>query len=245
MTPDSGPFEVGLLECDHVGGPLREIGGDYSDMFRGLLSGAAADLELVTYDVADGRFPDDPARHPAWLITGSSYSVFDYEPWIGRLLDFIRAVHAGGQRLVGVCFGHQAIAAALGGSAARSDRGWGVGVHAMDVLTTRDWMQPPQQQVRLVMSHQDEVLSVPPGATVLGQAQCCGIAMFEHGDRMLGIQGHPEYSTEYASALLETRLDRIPAELVEAARTTFTDQTDATVISEWIARFLGQSAPVT
>lgn len=245
MTAGTGRLEVGLLECDHVGGPLRDIGGDYSDMFRGLLSGATADLELVPYDVVAGQFPDDPARHPSWLITGSSYSVFDDEPWITRLLDFIRAVHAGGQRLVGVCFGHQAIAAALGGSAARSDRGWGVGVHAMDVVGERDWMQPRQPHIRLVMSHQDEVLTMPPGATVLGQAPCCGIAMFEYGDRMLGIQGHPEYSTAYASALLDTRVDRIPAELVEAARTTFTDQTDAAVVSEWIARFLGQSAPVT
>ncbi|MPZ74128.1 MAG: hypothetical protein GEU74_13010 [Nitriliruptorales bacterium] len=243
MSTDDPRISVGVLECDHVPDQLRDIAGDYSDMFRGLLAGATPPLELVTYDVVAGELPD-PARHPAWLITGSSYSVFDDEPWIGDLLGFIREVHAGDQRLVGVCFGHQAIAHALGGSSARSERGWGVGVHAADVVEPRPWMQPPADHLRLVMSHQDQVLAVPDNATVVARTEHCDVAMFEVGDRLLGIQGHPEYTTEYAAAVLETRLDRIPHDLVAAARTTFSDQTDAAAVSEWIARYLGQARPV-
>lgn len=239
------PLQVGLLECDHVGEPLRGIGGDYADMFRGLLAGVQPQLELVAYDVVAGELPDDPAQHPAWLITGSSFSVFEDEPWIVRLLDFIRMVQAGTQCLVGICFGHQAIAHALGGATARSPRGWGVGIQTVRVRNPRPWMHPLQQQLRLVMSHQDEVAALPPGAMLLADADCCGISMFEVGDRLLGIQGHPEYSTEYAAALLDTRIDRIPDELVVAARATFGSQTDAVVISEWIARYLGQAQRLT
>jgi GMP synthase-like glutamine amidotransferase len=239
MTP---AVEVGLLECDHVGEQLRSIGGDYSDMFRGLLATASPRLELVAYDVVGGELPDDPAQHPAWLITGSAYSVYDDEPWISELLDFIRAVAAGEQRLVGICFGHQAIAHALGGATARSERGWGVGVQSLTVSKSRPWMQPAQPEVRLVMSHQDEVLALPPGATGLARADCCEIAMLEVDDRILGIQGHPEYTTAYASALLDTRVDRVPAELVTAARASFSNETDAAVVTEWIARYLGQGA---
>lgn len=186
MTGAAAPVQVGLLECDHVGEQLRDIGGDYSDMFRGLLANATS-------------------------------------------------------RLVGVCFGHQAIAHALGGATARSNRGWGVGIHAADIVRTRRWMQPRREQLRLVMSHQDQVVAVPQNATVLARTQHCDVAMLEIGDRLLGIQGHPEYTTEYARALLETRLDRIPHELAVAARATFSDDTDAVPVSEWIARFLGQA----
>lgn len=231
------PLQVGLLECDHVVDGLRDIGGDYSDMFRGLLASAMPQLELVSYDVCGGAVPD-PSRHHAWLITGSARSVFDDDPWIEQLLDFIRGVHSGDQRMVGVCFGHQAIAHALGGTAARSEQGWGVGVHPVDVVVKRPWMQPPADQLRLVMSHQDQVLALPPQATVLAQTEHCEVAMLEVDGRLLGIQGHPEYSNEYAAALLETRTDRIPQDLVAAARTTFTDQTDAATASEWIARYL-------
>lgn len=243
MSDGTAPLQVGILECDHVLDELLDVSGDYSDMFQGLLSTATPRLELVRYDVCGGHLPD-PDQHSAWLITGSRYSVFDNEPWIAGLLAFIRTIAAGNQRLVGICFGHQAIAHALGGATERSDRGWGVGIHTMDIAARRPWMQPPQQHLRLVMSHQDQVIALPPGATVLGRTEHCEVAMFEVGDRLLGIQGHPEYSTDYAAASLNTRLDRIPHDLVVAARTTFTQQTDAAAASDWIARYLGQAAAV-
>ena len=234
-------IQVGLLECDHVTDDLHTVAGDYSDMFKGFLSGATPRIELTTYDLVAGELPDDPNRHAAWMITGARYSVFDDLPWIHGLLAFIRKAHHANVRMIGVCFGHQAIAHALGGETKRSERGWGVGVHALDVVQSRSWMQPPQQHLRMIMSHQDQVVALPPGATVLGRSEHCDVAMFEVGDRMLGIQGHPEFSTKYAAAALETRLDLIPAELVVAARATFSDQTDAAAASEWIARYLSQA----
>ena len=238
-------LEVGLLECDHVTDELHAVAGDYSDMFRGFLAGATPRIELHTYDVVAGELPEDPSRHAAWLITGSRYSVFEDLPWIRDLLAFIRAAHDQHRRMVGICFGHQAIAHALGGETARWERGWGVGVHALDVVEQRPWMQPPQEHLRMIMSHQDQIVALPPGATVLGRTEHCAVAMFEVGDRMLGLQGHPEYSTAYAAAALETRLDRIPRELVVAARATFSGQTDAAAASEWIARYLGEARDPT
>lgn len=241
MSGAQSAIDVGVLECDHVLDQFHDISGDYSDMFQGLLATATPQLQLHTYDVVAGDLPD-PNRHPAWLITGSRWSVFDAEPWIADLLEFIRTVAAGTQRLVGICFGHQAIAHALGGATTRSDRGWGVGIHTTEITQSRDWMQPPRDRLRLIMSHQDQVTAVPNTATVLARTEHCDVAMLEVGDRLLGIQGHPEYSTQYAVEVLESRRDRIPHELVEAARATFTDEADGAVASEWIARYLGRAA---
>ncbi len=231
-------LRVGLLECDHVAPHLRHLRGDYADMFRSLFAAHAPEVELVGYDTIGGRLPTGPSEQDAWLITGSRHSVYEDLPWIRALLDFIRALDAAGGVMVGICFGHQAIAHALDGETTRSDRGWGVGVHGARVEATRPWMQPAQPEVRLLMTHQDQVLRLPEGARVLACSAHCEMSMFEVGGRVLGIQGHPEFTPDYAAALLEERLDRISTDVVAAARSTLAGQTDEAIVARWIASFL-------
>lgn len=244
-TPDASvhpTLSVGLLECDHVAPHLRHVAGDYADMFRALFARHARDVDLVGYDVIGGRLPADPAEQDAWLITGSKHSVYEDLPWVHALLDFIRQVDAAGGVMVGICFGHQALAHALGGRTSRSERGWGVGIHPAEITQHRPWMEPDDREVRLLMTHQDQVVDVPERASVLGCSAHCEVSMFEIDGRMLGIQGHPEFSAAYASALLDERLDRIPHEVVAAARATLSGQTDESVVARWIAGFIGHAA---
>jgi GMP synthase-like glutamine amidotransferase len=231
-------MRIGVLECDHVDEKYIAIDGDYLDMFRRLLEPAAPGAELVGYDVVDGKLPASPLECDAWLITGSRYSVYDGHAWIAALSAFVREVHDAGTPLVGVCFGHQLLAHALGGRTERASSGWGVGAHRIEVPDAEEWMEPAAPTASLLFMHQDQVIEPPPGATVLARTEHCPVAMLQLGSSMLGMQAHPEFSAAYVDALLVARRERIGPERTDAARRSLDGTTDTELFAGWIARFL-------
>ncbi len=234
-------MRVGLLECDHVALRFRHIAGDYRDMFGALLAPAAPTVTLVPFDVCNGQFPSSVDACDAYLCTGSRCSAYDQADWILRLLDFVRELHAAAAPLVGICFGHQVLAEALGGKVERASSGWGVGVHGMDVVRSEAWMQPPRPACRLQYMHQDQVVRLPPAAELLGRTDHCPVAMFGVGETMLGIQAHPEFPAAYGEALIGDRVERIGADSAVYGRTSLTQPVDDRLAAEWIARFFAQA----
>ena len=228
-------MRVGLLECDHVGERLRHLSGDYADMFGALLG----DLELLPFDVCNGELPDVPDQCDAWLCTGSRRSVYDDDEWIEPARQFVRDVGHAGVPFVGICFGHQLLADALGGSVEKSNYGWGAGIHAVQVTATERWMQPRQDRLRLHFMHQDQVVRPPEDAVVLGCTDHCSVAMFRVGETMLGMQAHPEFTVPYAGALLADRTERVGGDRAEEARRSLTTPTDEAVAARWLTSFLG------
>ncbi len=231
-------MEIGLLQCDQIDGQFKHLVGDYPVAFKSLLSGCAPDLIFRTYEVFRGEWPRTPAECDAYLITGARDSVFDDVDWIYQLVTFVQQLYVEKRKVVGVCFGHQMIAHALGGKVERAGKGWGIGVKSSAVYQARDWMQPALDRYRLVYSHQDQVVELPELAEVLGGNAHCPIAIFAVGNQMLGIQGHPEFTREFAAALIDAREDRISPEIIEAARPTLSEPTDESAIAQWIATFL-------
>jgi len=117
-----------------------------------------------------------------------------------------------------------------------------VGVRPAAVEVREGWMEPPADEVRLIVSHRDQVETLPPGAVVLGGNDHCPVSILRIGERLLGFQGHPEFTPAYAAALLESRRDRIGAETVDAALRTLAGPTDAGVVARWILRFVAGAA---
>ncbi|WP_221390403.1 glutamine amidotransferase-related protein [Dyadobacter sp. NIV53] len=234
-------MKIGLLECDHVRDELRNIAGDYRQMFPALFLQVAPDWEFVFYDVCNGYFPESVEECEVYICTGSKNSVYDDEKWIERLNDFVRTIYQSGQGYIGVCFGHQILGEALGGKVQKSPNGWCVGVHSFELLKTEEWMKPPQPDFNLLMMCQDQVLKLPPDSTLLAQASNCPHAMFRVGNNMLGIQAHPEFSKNYDKALMELRIDRIGTEKVDSGITSLVLQTHELIIAEWIRKFVGQT----
>jgi GMP synthase-like glutamine amidotransferase len=225
---------VGLLQCDHVSDEFRGTHGDYDAMFRRWLP-----VEWRVYDLPAGDFPA-PGDCDAWVTTGSRHSVYDDAAWIHGFAALVCGIHRHGRPLLGVCFGHQMMAHALGGRVAKSERGWGVGVHDFRVTAPEPWMTPQLETVSLLMSCQDQVQELPAGAVVLAGNEHCPIGMFRC-ERMLGIQGHPEFEPEYAAALLTSRRERIGAEVADAALRSLTKPRNSVEMGQWAQRWLASA----
>jgi GMP synthase-like glutamine amidotransferase len=229
---------IGLLACDDVPERLRHIAGGYQDMFDALLRPHVPDLTLTRFEACKGEMPATPAACDAWLCTGSRFSVYDELEWIGALKSFVKDVHGAGKPFVGICFGHQVLAEALGGSVQKAEQGWGIGVLDMQIVQPEPWMQPLREHCKLQYMHGDQVQRLPADSTLLAAAPHCPVAMFRVGETMLGIEGHPEFPAAYEEALLRARRERIGASHVDAALATLAMATDHDVAGRWIANFI-------
>jgi GMP synthase-like glutamine amidotransferase len=231
--------KVGILEAGRPPRALRPRFGGYPAMVETLLAGGGH--QWRTYDVAAGDLPAAPDTCEAYVVTGASAGVYDPEPWIAGLLDFLRAAR-GRAALVGICFGHQAMAQAFGGQVIKSPKGWGVGLHRYEVRQMRAWMDPPPS-FALPASHQDQVVELPPGATVLAGSDFCPFAMLAYDDHpSISLQPHPEFTPEFAIALIEGRRGTaVPEDLARAAGHSLAQPDDGARVGRWINRFLASA----
>ena len=221
-------MKIGILATGHPPDELYDKFGEYDGMFRALLGGNG--FEFQTYSVVDGQFPEDAHQANGWVITGSRHGAYEDHPWIPRLEQLIRDIQATGNPLIGVCFGHQIIAQALGGKVEKFNGGWVVG---------RTDYAFEDQNVTLNAWHQDQVTQVPEGAEVIGTNTFCENAMISYGDTIWTVQAHPEFGNDFIQGLMETRgKGVVPDALMQAAANRANAPDDNDRIGRYMADFL-------
>lgn len=221
-------MKIGILVTGHVADELQPRHGDYDRIYADFLSGHGFDF--TPFFVVDGQFPTGPDVADAWIITGSRHGAYEDHDWIAPLEDLIRAIVAEHRPLVGICFGHQIIAQAMGGRVEKFAGGWTVGRTRYDTASGPLFMNA---------WHQDQVIDPPMGAQVLASSETCANAMMRIGETVFTVQAHPEFSREYASDLLEARGPGVvPDALLNVARAGQNDPLHNCELAEQIATFL-------
>ncbi|MDA9930054.1 GMP synthase [Alphaproteobacteria bacterium] len=251
-------MKIAILETGRINDAIADQFDRYPEMFAALFeqvgpeknfSGVkGADFTFTTVPVIDGVFPSDIQAYDGYLVTGSAAGVYNDYDWIAPLQDLLRDIHAANLPLVGVCFGHQVIAHALGGKAEKWHDGWGVGPYQVRLNSPPPWLRPrdlgsrdrggsPSDEVRLIHIHQDQVVALPPGATHFGSTSFCENAMFYIGDNVFCMQGHPEFTPDYTKALMEVREFSMGSDRVESALEGLKTEHEGVTIAGWILQF--------
>lgn len=226
-------MRIGILQTGRARENLRAEYGDYDDQFRHLLR--ETDHAFTTYAVLDGTFPIGLTEQDGWLITGSRFAVYEAHAWIPRLEGLLRDIYAADVPMVGICFGHQILAQALGGKVEKFEGGWSIGPTA---YACEGYDHP----LTINAYHQDQVTRRPKDATVLASSGFCENAALIYGTKALTIQAHPEFQNGYINAVISAPSAPQPKSLIATAKSTLKTQTLSPELASMVDRFFRKRA---
>lgn len=211
------------------------------EKFTSLIQMARPDWRTTVFAVKDGEFPQDLFDFDGAMITGSPASVRSGAPWVSQLLELIRGAHARHFPLFGACFGHQAIALALGGRLDGNPAGWVHGLTRNQLLYRPDWAAPLPENVKLYGSHRECVSALPSGAIPLSESNGMNTG-FTLGRHIFTTQHHPEMSHDFILALSHEMRDDLDPAVHARALNSLAEPSDQHAFAESLARFFEQSA---
>jgi len=242
-------MKIGILETGHLSDTLKAKYGRYPAFFERLVGPHLPEGEFFTVAIVDGESADSPGQADGWIITGSRSAAYEDDPWIKPLEAFLRDCLDSSVPVVGICFGHQILAQAMGGKVVNSDKGWGIGMLDYDFSAKPDWIENMGGNFSIPAIHQDQVVVAPPDAQVFVKSPFCPIAGLIYGDPQapvaFSIQPHPEMSAQFVMDIANERLNSIiPAEVIEPALKSLAKPGDQAAWGKSIASFFRRAKAV-
>lgn len=220
-------MDIGILQCGHLPDEVRAATGDYDACFHRLFEGHG--LSFTTWNVVDMEFPPSVHAAAGWLITGSKHGAYDDLPFIPPLEAFLRRAFENAVPIVGICFGHQILAQALGGRVQKHPGGWAVGRRAYTY---------EGRELHLNAWHQDQVCALPAAAEVVGSNDFTRYAALRYGTRALTVQPHPEFGHGVIRGLITHRAPGVvPEDRLSQARGGLDQPLDNAIAAAEFARF--------
>ena len=196
---------IAIIKAGHTYPQISQHSGDFDDW---IAQGLGPSTPVIRIDATNERALPAPESLAGAVITGSHAMVTEAQPWMRQLAHWLFSTVEGGSQLpvLGLCFGHQLLAQALGGEVADHPLGMEVGTVPLrltpagyqDALLGAMAGHPWAQVV-----HKQSVLTPPPGCTVLASNGHDACQAFRYGKQVWGVQFHPEFSADVMRAYLQ------------------------------------------
>lgn len=236
---NSNGFTIGLILCDQLRDQFSGDFPEYETMFKTAFEGKTSAFVWKTFDAVTEEFPTDLDVCDGYLISGSRSSVYEGKKWMLSLEGFINKLNRKNKPTVGLCFGHQIMAKALGGKVACAPEGWGIGFARCSVNSdsSKNQLALPEE-LTVGVCHRDQVVKLPTGATNIGSAPHCNNFLIQFTPKMVGFQGHPEFEPAYISALIEEAKTHLTPQEYSIALQSKRNAPDNQLIRKAITKFL-------
>ena len=231
-------IKFGIIVCEETSPVLRKLGiRSRARLYEEWIGQIANQADFKTYLTYNGRLPVKADECDAYIVTGSRHNISERLDWMQALFNFLRITAKAQIPVIGIGFGNQAIAQALGGRAGEAP-GWSVGRQTWKLVRDEGWLQLKDKSVSLLTFSRNQVVKLPSRSIRIISGSGCPNAAFRVANHSVGIHGHPEYSARHIELLLDTYADQIPPAVAEAALSSLKEKrTDAKAMANWAAHF--------
>lgn len=231
-------MKAAILLCDEVQEKYIPEFGGYKDMIQSMFARVGEDINFDVFDCRRQEFPPSSKNYDFFITTGSKHSVYEDEDWIRETISYIRQLLDEKCKLIGICFGHQLIAMALGCEVKKSELGWGLGVATNKVFLAPTWMDKRSSVLNIIVSHQDQVQDITEEASLIAGSEFCPYFFVQWLPDVISIQGHPEWVSEYARTRLLDRRGVLTDEQFQLALSSLSVPADNAAFAQWVIAFV-------